>query len=202
MTSAESAIAAVDTIFNELSRLVAELQAGCEPHYFAEQLDRWKRRSMTTIAAKVSSGDAACFGRLRTQPSWVNIEDGYDGIIREHQGFLAALYKELNEHPEHYASRLAVEQVTAAVPSSAPKRKQPLEVPERATVPWLFRHLTLGAWGTIVAVLAAAFVLGFKLAQIPETAAVLSRVLGEGPPASVAAPAAAPGARASTKNTP
>jgi hypothetical protein len=177
------ALTAVEKIFSELGQLEREIQEGCELTYFGEQLERWKQRAVSTMSPLVSQKDMLRFKMLDTQPSWINMEHGYDRILREHKAFLTALYRELKEHPDHYAKYVSEEKASVAKAIDRKAQRSPLPVPERATLSWLFRNLSLSAWGTLVIIIAGSFALGFKLSQIPVAAAVISKVLGSGPPA-------------------
>jgi len=62
--------------------------------------------------------------------------------------------------------------------AGAPEQKKELEPPEKVTLYWIFKHMSIGGWGTLIGLLAAAYALGASMGAWPLTQKLLTKYLG------------------------
>jgi hypothetical protein len=132
-----------------------------------DRLGFWKGRTVQALEENVAGNIAEAFGQISLSPSWVQSET-WEDVINHHRSFLVALHENLTNDPE------ALRQVQRSAPNRPHPRRPALKPPDKVTLSWLFHHLPLGGWVTLLGLIAAAFLLGFRLGQHPETARIVN----------------------------
>jgi hypothetical protein len=149
---------------------------------------RWRQRTEQRLAQQVSVKASTHFAAINHKPRSARSETWIE-VVAMHLTFLEELINDVQVHPEDYgASVIAHERrVTTAARDRdrAARREESSSGPRKATIAWLFKHLSGAVIAFYLGSLLVAFALGF----------VLSRARVVGGPAAVAPGGTADSAR-------
>jgi hypothetical protein len=129
---------------------------------------RWRQRTEQRLAQLVSVKSSTHFAALNHKPRSGRNETWID-VVAMHLTFLEELVNDVQVHPEEYGPSVIAHErrVTTAARDRdrAARKEESSSGPRRATLAWLFKHLSGGVIAFYIGSLLVAFALGFVLSR-------------------------------------